>query len=143
MLLLQFNNVDLALSLLDDSSAGKDIESFRQTKVLLSNALKGSVDSKLKSTRHNILIYEYSFIEHHKAFANALPHHAALLNHLGLAQTQIQQSKSALVEAKEALGNKRADLVQLWFRGQLLEEMIRLLDQMFVSFPTLCPNGSY
>ncbi|OAX44421.1 hypothetical protein K503DRAFT_678876 [Rhizopogon vinicolor AM-OR11-026] len=107
-----FNNVDLALSLLDDSSSGKDIESFRQTKVMLSNALKGSVD------------------KHHKAFANALPHHAALLNHLGLAQTQIQQSKAALLEAKEALGNKRADLVQLWSRGQLLEEMMRLLDQI-------------
>jgi exocyst complex component 4 len=42
------------------------------------------------------------------------------------------------VEAKEALGNKRADLVQLWSRGQLLEEMMRLLDQMSVSFLTLC-----
>ncbi|KAG1749817.1 Sec8 exocyst complex component-specific domain-containing protein [Suillus paluster] len=107
-----FNNVDLALSLLDDSSTGKDIESFRQTKVMLSHALKGSVD------------------KHHKAFADALPHHAALLNHLGLAQTQIQQSRTALVEAKDALGNKRADLVQLWSRGQVLEEMMNLLDQI-------------
>ncbi|KAG0704359.1 Sec8 exocyst complex component-specific domain-containing protein [Suillus ampliporus] len=107
-----FNNVDLALSLLDDSSTGKDIESFRQTKVMLSHALKGSVD------------------KHHKAFADALPHHAALLNHLGLTQTQIQQSRTALVEAKDALGNKRADLVQLWSRGQMLEEMMRLLDQI-------------
>ncbi|KAG1757763.1 Sec8 exocyst complex component-specific domain-containing protein [Suillus lakei] len=107
-----FNNVDLALSLLDDSSTGKDIESFRQTKVMLSHALKGSVD------------------KHHMAFADALPHHAALLNHLGLTQTQIKQSKTALIEAKEALGNKRADLVQLWSRGQVLEEMMRLLDQI-------------
>jgi exocyst complex component 4 len=72
--------------------------------------------------------------EHHKAFADALPHHAALLNHLGLAQTQIKQSKTALMEAKEALGNKRADLVQLWSRGQVLEEMMRLLDHMSVFF---------
>ncbi|KAG2154660.1 Sec8 exocyst complex component-specific domain-containing protein [Suillus clintonianus] len=107
-----FNNVDLALSLLDDTSIGKDIESFRRTKVMLAQALKGSVD------------------KHHKAFADALPHHAALLNHLGLAQTQIKQSKTALMEAKEALGNKRADLVQLWSRGQVLEEMMRLLDQI-------------
>ncbi|KAG2159664.1 Sec8 exocyst complex component-specific domain-containing protein [Suillus bovinus] len=107
-----FNNVDLALSLVDDSSTGKGIESFRQTKVMLSHALKGSVD------------------KHHKAFADALPHHAALLNHLGLTQTQIKQSKTALMEAKEALGNKRADLVQLWSRGQVLEEMMRLLDQI-------------
>jgi exocyst complex component 4 len=41
----QFNPVDLALHILDDSSAGKDIESFRRTKRMLSAALQGSVDS--------------------------------------------------------------------------------------------------
>ena len=43
--LVQFNPVDLALQLLDSSSAGKDVQSFRQTKEMLSRALKGSVDS--------------------------------------------------------------------------------------------------
>lgn len=42
---LQFNPVDLALQLLESSSSGKDVESFRQTKATLSKALKGSVDS--------------------------------------------------------------------------------------------------
>ena len=41
----QFNPVDLALQILDDSSAGKDMGSFRRTKDMLSHALKGSVDS--------------------------------------------------------------------------------------------------
>ena len=43
----QFNHVDLALQLLDKSSVGKDIESFRKTKNMLSNVLRGSVDSTL------------------------------------------------------------------------------------------------
>lgn len=43
----QFNPVDLALQILDDSSAGKDVESFRRTKRMLSQALQGSVDSML------------------------------------------------------------------------------------------------
>ncbi|KAH7910695.1 Sec8 exocyst complex component-specific domain-containing protein [Hygrophoropsis aurantiaca] len=107
-----FNNVDLALSLLDGSSTGKDIDSFRGTKQMLSKALKGSVD------------------KHYQSFAAALPHHASLVNHLGLAQNQIQESRTALLEAKEALGSKRADLVQLWSRGQILDEMMRLLDQI-------------
>ncbi|KAF9229101.1 hypothetical protein BS17DRAFT_771020 [Gyrodon lividus] len=107
-----FNNVDLALSLLDESSTGKSMDSFRKTKHMLSQALKGSVD------------------RHYKAFADALPHHAALLNHLGQAQTQAQEARIALQEAKEFLGSKRADLVQLWSRGQSLEEMMRLLDQI-------------
>ncbi|KAF8913032.1 exocyst complex component sec8 [Gymnopilus junonius] len=107
-----FNNVDLALQLLDKSSLGKDIESFRRTKNMLSKALKGSVD------------------KHYQAFAASLPHHASLVSHLGTAQSEISGARSALLEAKEALGGKRADLVQLWNRGQLLEEMIKILDQI-------------
>jgi exocyst complex component 4 len=42
---LQFNNVDLALQLLDNSSLGKDMDSFRRTEDMLGKALKGSVDS--------------------------------------------------------------------------------------------------
>ncbi|KAG6854232.1 hypothetical protein C0991_009250 [Blastosporella zonata] len=68
--------------------------------------------------------------EHYQAFAASLPHQSALLGHLGETQTQIYSSRTALLEAKEALGNKRADLVQLWSRGQTLEEMLRLLDQI-------------
>ncbi|KAF5352783.1 hypothetical protein D9756_006065 [Leucocoprinus leucothites] len=108
-----FNNVDLALQLLDDTSdSGKDIESFRRTKRMLSNALKGSVD------------------KHYQAFAASLPHHASLLNHLTSTQKQISDARTTLLESKEALGNKRADLVQLWSRGQMLEEMIKILDEI-------------
>ncbi|KAH9996469.1 Sec8 exocyst complex component-specific domain-containing protein [Russula vinacea] len=108
----EFNPVDLALHILDDSSAGKDMESFRRTKRMLSEALQGSVD------------------KHFQAFAAALPHHASLLSHLGDTQTQIKNARAALQEAKDALGNKRADLVQMWSRGQVLEEMLRILDQI-------------
>ncbi|KDR85374.1 hypothetical protein GALMADRAFT_234199 [Galerina marginata CBS 339.88] len=107
-----FNNVDLALQLLDKSSLGKDMDSFRRTKNMLSKALKGSVD------------------KHYQAFAASLPHHASLLAHLNTAQTELSSTRSALLEAKEALGGKRADLVQLWNRGQMLEEMIKTLDQI-------------
>lgn len=44
---VQFNTVDLALQLLDKSSLGKNMDSFRRTKNMLSKALKGSVDSRL------------------------------------------------------------------------------------------------
>ncbi|KZT75066.1 hypothetical protein DAEQUDRAFT_742424 [Daedalea quercina L-15889] len=107
-----FNPVELALQLLDQSSLGKDIDSFRLTKDLLSNALKGSVD------------------KYYQAFAGALPHHGNLLNHLGATQDQIREARTALQEAKDTLGNKRADLVQLWSRSQTVDEMMRILDQI-------------
>lgn len=81
--------------------------------------------------------------EHYKAFADALPHHAALLNHLGQAQAQVQETRIALQETKESLGSKRADLVQLWARGQTLEEMMRLLDQMYVELLRLHADAEY
>ncbi|KAI0756775.1 Sec8 exocyst complex component-specific domain-containing protein [Daedaleopsis nitida] len=107
-----FNPVDLALQLLDGSSLGKDMDSFRRTKEMLSRAMKGSVD------------------KHYQAFNAALPHHASLLNHLDATQIQIKEARNALHEAKESLGSKRADLVQLWTRNQTVEEMMRILDQI-------------
>ncbi|EKM84205.1 hypothetical protein AGABI1DRAFT_52016 [Agaricus bisporus var. burnettii JB137-S8] len=107
-----FNNVDLALQLLDESAQDIDMESFRHTKRMLSQALKGSVD------------------KHYQAFAASLPHHASLLNHLTTTQTQISETRTSLLEAKENLGNKRADLVQLWSRSHQLEEMIKILDEI-------------
>jgi exocyst complex component 4 len=73
----------------------------------------------------------HSTVEHYRAFDAALPHHASLLGHLGMAQDQLKEVRNALAEAKETLGGKRADLMQLWSRGQTVEEMIRILDQMY------------
>lgn len=52
---------------------------------------------------------------------------------------EITNARTALLEAKECLGSKRADLVQLWNRGQLLEEMIKILDQMYAYFLMILP----
>lgn len=59
---LQFNPVDLALQILEESSSGKDLESFRQTKHMLSRALKGSVDSTCRFTRSCIDIWIMVYI---------------------------------------------------------------------------------
>ncbi|KAI0785469.1 Sec8 exocyst complex component-specific domain-containing protein [Irpex lacteus] len=107
-----FNPVDLALQLLDNSSVGKDMRSFRQTKDMLSKALKGSVD------------------KHYQAFAASLPHHTALMTRLQAIQIQIGEARTALQDSKENLGGKRGDLVQLRTRTQTLEEMLRILDQI-------------
>jgi exocyst complex component 4 len=124
--------VDLALQLLGESGQGKDIESFRRTKNMLGRALKGSVDSgSYISLSLGAFVYSIRS-EHYQAFAASLPHQATLTNHLTEAQTQIQAARASLLESKDALGNKRADLVQLWSRGQTLDEMLRILDEMYV-----------
>lgn len=71
-------------------------------------------------------------LEHHQSFAAALPRHASLLSSLSTTQSQVGALRTTLQETREALGTKRADLVQLWSRGQTVEEMLRLLDRMYV-----------
>ncbi|KAF8316216.1 Sec8 exocyst complex component-specific domain-containing protein [Cantharellus anzutake] len=107
-----FNPVTLALSLLDTSSAGRDFQSFIDSKFSLERALKGSID------------------KHYKAFAQSLPHHANVFTSLSKTQEDTSQARTNLIESRDALGSKRADLAQLWSRGQALEEMMRLLDQI-------------
>ena len=71
--------------------------------------------------------------ENYLAFAAALPHHASMLIQLNNTQLYMKEARVSLTEAKESLGNKRADLMQMWSRRQTLEEMTRILDQMYDS----------
>ncbi|KAG9054799.1 hypothetical protein FS842_004091 [Serendipita sp. 407] len=107
-----FNPVELALSLLDESSVGKDMESFIRTKRVLARAMKGTIETYAQT------------------LAAALPHHAAVMGSLDQTHTHIKDTRTKLLEAKELLGNRRADLAQLWTRGQTLEEMIKMIDEI-------------
>jgi len=98
---------------------------------LLEKTLRGTVDSMSLFESQISLCLNFPS-EHYQSFAAALPHHNALLTSLNVTSDQIKDLRSSLLEAKEALGSKRADLVQLWTRGQTVEEMLRLLDQMQV-----------
>jgi len=71
------------------------------------------------------------YAENYQAFAAALPHHASMLIQLNNTQLYMKEARASLTEAKESLGNKRADLLQMWSRRQTLEEMTRILDQMY------------
>lgn len=53
-----------------------------------------------------------------------------MLTHLADTSKQVQDARTALQEAKDALGTKRTDLIQLSARGQMIEEMLRLLDDI-------------
>lgn len=105
-----FNSVSLALSLLDDSSLGSSRQDFEQIKALIEHALQGTVD------------------DHYESFATAISLHDNVLNSLGTAQSGVSGARRRLRDAREALGAKRADLVQLWHRSQAVKESIHLLD---------------
>ncbi|UZJ53559.1 hypothetical protein CBS101457_002879 [Exobasidium rhododendri] len=105
-----FNSVALALSLLDGSSIGASKMEFEEIKELIERALQGTVD------------------DHHESFATAISLHNNVLSSLGSAQNGVSAARRRLRDSKEALGAKRADLVQLWHRSQVVKDNLRLLD---------------
>ncbi|KAG8745910.1 hypothetical protein FRC10_006714 [Ceratobasidium sp. 414] len=130
-----FNPVSLALSLLDDSSVGRDLGSFRKTKAMLERALKGTVDREYcrdlcDTATESYFSPPWISTEHYQAFAASLPHHASVLSILSETQKHISEARTSLTEARAALSHQRADLVQLWSRGQTIEEMTTILDEI-------------
>ncbi|SJX62766.1 related to SEC8-protein transport protein [Sporisorium reilianum f. sp. reilianum] len=105
-----FNSVALALSMLDGSSLGASRFEFDQVKQLIETALQGTVD------------------DHYESFATAITTHNSVLQSLTTAQTSVSGARRRLRDSREALGAKRADLVQMWQRSQAVKEALRLLD---------------
>ncbi|CEH13755.1 Exocyst complex subunit Sec8 [Ceraceosorus bombacis] len=107
-----FSPVALALSLLDDSSLGASRHDFEMIKDGMEQSLQGTVD------------------DHHESFANAITLHNSVLQSLSAAQNSVSGARRRLRDSREALGQKRADLVQLWQRSQGVKESLRLLDHV-------------
>ncbi len=105
-----FNSVALALSMLDESSLGASRLEFDQVKQLIETALQGTVD------------------DHYESFATAITMHNSVLQSLTTAQTSVSGARRRLRDSREALGAKRADLVQMWQRSQAVKEALKLLD---------------
>lgn len=105
-----FNPVALSLSLLDESSLGANRNEFESTKQLIAQALQGTVD------------------DHYESFATAITLHNSVLASLTGVQSSVCSSRRRLRDSREALGSKRADLVQLWHRQQSIKEALRLLN---------------
>jgi len=106
----EFNHVAMALSLLDSSSLGASYEEFNGMKATLEEALQGTVD------------------DHYESFATAITNHNSVLSSLSAAQSGVQAAAKRLRDSREALGVRRADLVQMWQRAQSVKEAIHLLD---------------
>ncbi|KAN0063376.1 exocyst subunit [Thecaphora frezii] len=105
-----FNSVSLALSMLDESSLGASRQDFDTMKALIETALQGTVD------------------DHYESFATAITLHNSVLQSLTAAQNSVSGARRRLRDSREALGAKRADLVQMWQRSQAVKESLRLLD---------------
>ncbi|KAG9307493.1 hypothetical protein G9A89_017323 [Geosiphon pyriformis] len=110
----EFNPVQLALQLLDDSSLGRGhhLADFQNTMASLDRAL------------------QYIVNEYYQGFNSSIGTFGGVMQNIGASQDCVREIKGQLRECKQALQSKRGDLLQLWCRSQQYKEMLRILDSI-------------
>ncbi|WFD43953.1 Xaa-Pro aminopeptidase [Malassezia psittaci] len=104
-----FSALALALALLPQGSLRGRLQDFGSLNSLIEQTLQGTLD------------------DHYESFAMAITSNHGMLQHLGSAQELLTSTRSKLHHARDALGAKRADLVQMWQRVETLQEALRVL----------------
>ncbi|KAK9728372.1 exocyst subunit [Basidiobolus ranarum] len=105
-----FNPVILALSLLDKSSLGKDINAFKALLLRLETAMDAVVN------------------EYYQGFNNSTTTYSTVKEKIKETQIHVKKMKNVIQQCKDLLHVQRSDLVKLWARSNTYKEMIRILD---------------
>ncbi|WFD06742.1 Xaa-Pro aminopeptidase [Malassezia vespertilionis] len=105
----RFNPVQLALTLLPGAPLRARQSEFSGLNSLIETTLQGTLD------------------DHYESFATAITLNYGVANSLGDAQTNITSARQKLRSARDTLGARRADLVQMWQRIQSIKEAMRVL----------------
>ncbi|WFD48571.1 Xaa-Pro aminopeptidase [Malassezia furfur] len=105
----RFNPLALSLGLLSDASLRARLGDFASLNDMIERTLQGTLD------------------DHYESFALAITVNHGMVNSLGDAQELVGATRTKLQHARDALGAKRADLVQMWQRIETLKEAMRVL----------------
>ncbi|KAG4084718.1 hypothetical protein H8356DRAFT_1743378 [Neocallimastix lanati (nom. inval.)] len=106
----EFNPVSVALSLLDNSSLGRNEDDFNEMLDSLNKAMDIIVNESYLSFNNSI----YTF--------------SGVVGNLTDSQKRVREMKQSLIHCKELLQCKRSDLMQQWTKSIEYKEMIQMLD---------------
>ncbi|TPX72632.1 hypothetical protein SpCBS45565_g00189 [Spizellomyces sp. 'palustris'] len=106
----QFNPVPHALSLLDESSLGRDYNAFCEAYDKLERAM-------------DLIVNEY-----HQAFNTAIQTFSSVVENITDSQRRVRDTRKNLQNSKEWLQCKRFDLLHLWLKSIQYKEINRILD---------------
>lgn len=104
-----FNAVRLSLALLPQGELHAHADEFRSLSALIESSLQGTLD------------------DHYESFATAITVNHGMISSLSTSQDGIARAREQLQGARDALGARRADLVQMWQRQQQVKEALRVL----------------
>ncbi|KAJ3011813.1 hypothetical protein HKX48_006633 [Thoreauomyces humboldtii] len=106
----EFNPVPHALSLLDESSLGRDFVKFCETYSKLEKAM-------------DVIVNDY-----HQAFNTSIQTFSSVVENITDSQRRVHDSRKKLEDSKEWLQCKRFDLMHLWLKSIQYKEIARILD---------------
>ena len=104
-----FNPVQLSMALLSHGPLRAYMGDF--------SSLAGMIERALQSTVG----------DHYNSFASAITVNHGMIASLSASQDSISGARQQLQSARDALGTRRADLVQMWQRMQSVKEAMRVL----------------
>ena len=104
-----FNPVRLSMALLPHGPLRGSMSDF--------SSLAGLIETSLQSTVG----------DHFDSFASAINVNHSMISSLSASQDGVSAARQQLQSARDALGTRRADLVQMWQRLQSVKEAMRIL----------------
>lgn len=104
-----FNPVRLSMALLPHGPLRGSMSDF--------SSLAGLIETSLQSTVG----------DHFNSFASAITVNHGMISSLSASQDGVSAARQQLQSARDALGTRRADLVQMWQRLQSVKEAMRVL----------------
>ncbi|KAI9101019.1 Sec8 exocyst complex component-specific domain-containing protein [Phlyctochytrium arcticum] len=107
-----FNPVPHALSLLDESSLGRDYRAFCEAY----GKLEGAMD---------LIVNDY-----HQAFNTSIQTFSNVVENITDSQRRVRETRANLENSKDWLQCKRFDLLHLWLKSIQYKEINRILDQI-------------
>ncbi|WFD23784.1 Xaa-Pro aminopeptidase [Malassezia equina] len=105
----EFNPVRLSLALLPTGSLHAHAGEFASLASLIESSLQGTLD------------------DHYDSFATAITVHHGMIAALSASQEGMGAARQKLQSARDALGARRADFEQMWYRLESVKEAIRVL----------------
>ena len=105
----RFNPLALSLALLPGGALRARLSDFASLNSMIEGTLQGTLD------------------DHYESFAMAITVNHGMIHVLGDAQELVGSTRKKLQNARDALGARRADLVQMWQRVETIKEAMRVL----------------
>ena len=116
--------------MLDNGALSRDRKAFDR----LHTKMEASMDMIVNGSSIQYKSPYAHSTDYHQAFHSAIQKFSSVVENINESQKKVHKMKDSLEDTKVWLSNKSYHLLHLWLKNAQLTEMVRILDQVYVSF---------